>query len=725
MSKIKILFLEPHLSTGGAPSFALKRIESLINNKELEIYVVEYSDISWEYVVQKNKIKKLIKPENFWTLGDDKFELINIIKNNKIDIVHIDEMIEGFDTHVSPNLMEALYNNKRTWKIIETCHNVWFNPDTMKKYHPEAYAFCSPWHLKTFINMPSYKEVIEFPIENNIVSKEEKINSQKLLGLDSNKTHVINVGLWTQNKNQKEGIEIARIIEKINPNIQFHFIGNQAPNFESYWSDIMKNIPNNVKIWGERSDIDTFMKSADIFMFNSIWECNPLVLREAISYGLKIISRNLPQYLDMFTNYITTINDDIVKTSNILLTLVEQKINYKIPEDELNNFSKKNINLYESVNNMSIVENKNTQRKIEITQHFVDNPFIEIKGDKNDNIYKIEFRDEYNNCHYSEKLKINHWIRLNRKYYTKWNTKIWENDELIYDYTLDLKDKRVLISIESSSIGDTLAWIPYIREFKDKHKCNLIVSTFMNNLFRYTYPDIEFVEPGMTVYNIYAIYRIGWFYDENNNIDLNRNVNDFRKIPLQKCASDILGLEYKETMPILKLKETKKLKKVGIAIHSTAQSKYWNNKDGWQNVVNYLNGLGYDVYLYSKENNGYMGNYNPDGVIKYEPTNLENLIDDMLTCEFFIGLGSGLTWLAWALKLPVILISGFSEEYTETTSNTYRVINKNVCHGCFNEHRLNPGDWNWCPLHKNTSRMFECTKEITSDMVIKEIEKLI
>ena len=61
----------------------------------------------------------------------------------------------------------------------------------------------------------------------------------------------------------------------------------------------------------------------------------------------------------------------------------------------------------------------------------------------------------------------------------------------------------------------------------------------------------------------------------------------------------------------------------------------------------------------------------------------------------------------------------------ETTLDTYRVINENVCHGCFNSERLDAGDWNWCPLHRNTNREFECTKKITSDMVINEINKII
>ena len=231
--KIKILFLEPHLSTGGAPSFALKRIQALINNENFELFVVEYADIGgWAYVVQKNEIKKIIKPENFFTLYEDKSLLMNIIRDNDIDIVHADEILEGFGQPMADVLLNDLYDNNRTWKIVETCHNVWFNPNTSKRYNPDGYAFCTPWHkFKTFSEMPSYAEVLPFPIENKVPTIEEKLESIALLGMDPNKKHVINVGLWTSGKNQKEGVEVARSLEESNPEIQFHFIGNQAPNF--------------------------------------------------------------------------------------------------------------------------------------------------------------------------------------------------------------------------------------------------------------------------------------------------------------------------------------------------------------------------------------------------------------------------------------------------------------------------------------------------------------
>ena len=42
--------------------------------------------------------------------------------------------------------------------------------------------------------------------------------------------------------------------------------------------------------------------------------------------------------------------------------------------------------------------------------------------------------------------------------------------------------------------------------------------------------------------------------------------------------------------------------------------------------------------------------------------------------DFFIGLGSGLSWLAWAADTPVVMISGFSHPSTEFHT-PYRVIN--------------------------------------------------
>jgi autotransporter strand-loop-strand O-heptosyltransferase len=715
----KILFVAPHLSTGGMPGFLLKKIELLKKYcPEFEIYVVEYQSYGEAYVVQRNKIIEIIDKDKFWTLGSDKFELMRIIKSNNIDIVHVQEMIEGFDSfnQMPPDLMRELYSNDRTWKMVETCHNVWFNPEEHKIFYPEAFAFCTPYHRDvTFKNTPSYGENIEFPIEKKIFTQEERNSARKELGFGKDKIHVINVGLWTKGKNQGEGVEIAKLLKKDHPEIIFHFIGNQAPNFKDYWGPIMKNLPMNIKVWGERSDIDTFMKAADVFMFNSTWECNPLVLREAISYGLKVLCRNLPQYLDMFTEYIEPIDDNIENTKEKLLSLISKDIKYKIPEGQEKDFAFKYSEFYKKTLDIPIRE-QYFKSKLSVTQYFIEQPFIELQG-RSDNKFKVQFFDEKGFLHYENILPINTWVKLNRRYFTRWHTKVWENDSLVYENILNFENKRVYIAFDSKSLGDTISWIPYAEEFRNTHKCKVVVSTFWNHLFEKVYPELEFVKPGNVVNNIHGMYKLGWFY----NTDMQPTSPNL--IPLQKTATDILGLDFKEIRPKIhfEIKERPYNEKyITIATNSTAGCKFWT-REGWQELINYLVSQGYKVVNVSKEDNPF------ENQTKISDTSIENTINVIHHSEFFIGLSSGLSWLAWGLNKHVVMISNFTTPDHEFQSNCTRIINLSVCNGCWNkkEFSFDKGDWDWCPVHKGTERQFECHKSITSQMLISKIKHLI
>ncbi|WWT39291.1 methyltransferase FkbM [Microcystis phage Mel-JY01] len=363
------------------------------------------------------------------------------------------------------------------------------------------------------------------------------------------------------------------------------------------------------------------------------------------------------------------------------------------------------------------------ENKIDIS--FLDGARVEITGEIPKK-YDVKFIDKNTNkVVYSDIISNNSWVAPSRKWFTDWKIEIHDNGEKIVDYDFNLNGKNVLISLESSSLGDTLAWIPYVEEFRIKHNCNVYVTTFLNYLFESEYPNINFITPGTVIDGIHASYRIGWYFD-NSGFDFNKNVEDVRKYSLQKTASDILGIDFVEIVPRVikpaKYKHTSKY--VCIANHSTSQAKYWNNPNGWQQVVDYLRGKGYDVFLLSRESDGYMGNKNPNGVIKIDDKNLLEIGSILRGADAFIGLGSGLTWFAWALEVPTILISGFSEPYQEM-SNVYRVINNDVCHGCFARELFDRGDWNWCPDHKDTPRQFECTKEITFQNVKQYIDMIV
>ena len=694
MSKpLRVMFLAPHLSTGGMPQFLLKRIEALKEHTDMEIFVVEYQCHSLDFVVQRNAIIDIVP---MTTLYEDKMELFNVIDQFNPDVIHIDEMSERMDRE----MITKLYSPDRTYRIVETCHDVSFVPET-KMFIPDAFAFCSPYHLDTFANVEGYKEVIEYPIDD--CSMFYKSMAQKHLGLNTDKKHVVNIGLWTKGKNQGEGLEVARQL----PDVEFHFIGNQAGNFIDYWEPLMKDIPDNVTIWGERHDTKDFLMAADLFMFNSTWECNPLVLREAISFGLPIIARDLPQYKDMFTKYITNLNPSMI--SNQIKSMLETPMKYDVPTDNTSEvFGKIHANLYDKA--MSVIPHKNNIIDWNINQNFVGQPFLEITGTSNSN-FRVEFYDGEQLVH-RDTIRCNHWIKLNREYYTQWRTVVYKDGEKVYDKLLDLERKRVYISFESSSLGDTIAWIPYVEEFRKKHNCDVIVSTFKNFLFQSEYPELEFIEPGTTVYNIYAMYKVGWHYNEYKEPVLPST------IPLQQAATNILGLDYVEIKPEIIGRTSNRIGGyVTIATNSTAGCKFWT-REGWQEVINYLHGQGLMVINTSKESNPF------DNCEPLSNTDMNATIAVISNSKFFIGLSSGLSWLAWALDVPVIMISNFTEANHEFSC--YRVVNTNVCHGCWNDpkYTFDKGDWDWCPVHKGTDRQFECHKEITSQMVVEQIKKL-
>ena len=680
---MRILFLAPHLSTGGCPQFILKRIQALSEYTDNEYYVVEYQCHSLDFVVQRNAIKSLLK-ENFTTLYEDKMELFKVIEQWQPDIIHIDEPSE----RLNREMVTKLYSNNRKYRIVETCHDVSFNPDNEKIFHPDLYMFCSPYHEQTFANMESKFVTIEYPIENNT---DKKIDKNLLKdATDFDKKQVLNVGLWTPGKNQAEGIEIA----KKYPDMVFHFIGNQAGNFKDYWEPLMKDLPDNVIVWGERDDVWKAMSMADIFMFNSTWECNPLVLREAISYGLPIIARNLPQYGDMFTKYLQPIDTDL----NTI------KANYEIPTDNTTSiFAFRHEESYRKLLELPI-----HKQEIKITQHFVDGAFLEIKGISNSN-FKVQFLDEKGKIVYENIIKSNHWVKLNKQYYIKYTAKVWQDGHMIYKNTLDLTNKTVFISIESKSLGDSMAWIGYCEEFRIKHNCHVIVSTYWNRIL--DYPNLEFVEPRSSV-NCYAMYRIGWFYDTNKEPVLCNTIS------LQQTASNILGLEFREIKPVLKydIGDNKYGKYVTIATNSTAGLKFWL-KTSWQDVIYFLVESGYKVINTSKEQNPFNNCY------QLEDTSIENTMSVIHHSEFFIGLSSGISHLAWGLNKKVIMIAGFTD--IDHEFECIRPYNSNVCHGCWNDPniRFDAGDWNFCPHHKGTDRQFECQNLISASMVIDEIKK--
>jgi autotransporter strand-loop-strand O-heptosyltransferase len=354
---------------------------------------------------------------------------------------------------------------------------------------------------------------------------------------------------------------------------------------------------------------------------------------------------------------------------------------------------------------------------VDVSWHHVNGFYLEIKSDSED-LFTIEIIDNSNTVVYKTTLKSGMYSKLSRQYFNGIKYKIYHKERLIKEEDINFNNKKVFISFDSSSLGDTISWLPYCEEFRIKHNCEVVVSTFKNFFFEKLYPNIKFVQPGSVVNNIHGMFKIGWFYDNNLEPEYPSS------IPLQKAITNILGLDFKEIQSNVYFEPKERPyneKYICIATNSTAGCKLWNNPNGWTELVKYLKDLGYKIINISKDGDKL------DGVINLKDDSMLNTMNVIHHSEFVIGLSSGLSWLSWALNKHVVMISNFTESDHEFTINCTRITNPLVCNGCWNNpmFKFDKGDWNWCPEHKNTERHFECHKSITSEMVINKIQHLI
>ena len=164
-------------------------------------------------------------------------------------------------------------------------------------------------------------------------------------------------------------------------------------------------------------------------------------------------------------------------------------------------------------------------------------------------------------------------------------------------------------------------------------------------------------------------------------------------------------------------------------MQASTQAKHWTNPHGWRDVVQFLKESGYRVVCIDQKpvhGTGLVWNHIPNGV--EDETGDRPLAERarwLKHAAFFVGLSSGLAWLAWAAGCPVVLISGFSHP-TNEFATPFRVINWHVCNSCWNDvrHRFDHGNFLWCPRLANSPRQFECTRLITADQVKNTIRRV-
>ena len=352
------------------------------------------------------------------------------------------------------------------------------------------------------------------------------------------------------------------------------------------------------------------------------------------------------------------------------------------------------------------------------------------KGEKG---YFIRFSDtEAGVVLFQGEVKPGAYIASSKKFYAKYRLEIFDIGKFnpIFVHTYDAKDREVMIQLPVGTLGDSIGWFSYVERFQIKHQCKLlcVMTPWIADLVRNQYPNIKFItKEAVKDYKPYACYYMGLFFKG----DVDHQPQDFRYAGLHRTVSFILGVSQDDIPPRFDLSKPRQIKEkyVCIAAQSSSQAKYWNNPFGWFEVVRFLKSQGYRVLAMDKEPIHGVGthwNYIPYGAEDFTGNRpLQERVDIIKDADFFIGLSSGLSWVAWGCKVPVVLISGFTEPYNEFYT-PYRVINYHACTGCWNDMRceFDHNDFLWCPRHKNDERQFECSRMISSEQVIQTIKKI-
>lgn len=268
----------------------------------------------------------------------------------------------------------------------------------------------------------------------------------------------------------------------------------------------------------------------------------------------------------------------------------------------------------------------------------------------------------------------------------------------------------VLLHLDSFCLGDTVCWGSLIPAFVARHKPKkLWVTTFWPELFG---PSDQFeVVDAVGSDTIVCDRFMAAGYDKKSLAHTQHGMLYAARQSLRLPAT-----AEPDRSVFRRYDFAPQPDKIVIAPESTKPIARWeyDGSYGWQCVIDALVARNFQVHNISYERTlkltgaqNHAGN--PD---------IRGALQHIGEARLFIGLSSGLAWLAWAYRTPVVMIAGFTKFFNEFPC--YRVWNPHACTGCFN---VFPNIASPCPLFAETIRANECHKTITPEMVLAQVNR--
>ena len=315
------------------------------------------------------------------------------------------------------------------------------------------------------------------------------------------------------------------------------------------------------------------------------------------------------------------------------------------------------------------------------------------------------------------------------KYWIPWHVEVLQGGAPVFAHDFDVRGQDVCLSVLSTSLGDMLATLPSVLAFQETSGARVTFGV------PESYASfVQFLCPSLPLVKRLPDDAYAAFYLSCGNGDPHQSPVDGRRIPLASIAHVILGLEGRPPAPppVIRARLLAGPRPIAepyvcIGVQASSALKSWLWPGGWDEVVAALLEAGYRVLCIDQH-----PGQSDHGFTVRMPEGTEDFTGDrplaeraqlLAHADFFVGLGSGLAWVAWLVGCPVVMIAGFSMPWYEFPE-AERVWNPRVCHGCFNETK-NSFLHTPCPHYGEASpRFMECQRRIPPAMVLRAIARV-
>lgn len=228
-------------------------------------------------------------------------KILQLLRRNKIDIVHINELGYNFELVVAAKILKI--------PVILHNHNpAVFSRKNINCLFGDKFIFVSNSLIKECKgseNIRNKAEVVYNPIDFEHFSGGKSIRAT--FGIEENQRVVGTIAQICHRKGIDIFIATAEKVAKSLPDTRFLIVGPEAIGEEAYAAEMRemvreKGLGDTVMFLGPRNDIPDILASLDLFFLPSRAEPFGLVLVEAIAAGVPVVASSVGGIPEIIAN---------------------------------------------------------------------------------------------------------------------------------------------------------------------------------------------------------------------------------------------------------------------------------------------------------------------------------------------------------------------------------------------------------------------------------------